>query len=122
MKKFDSINVIPFIDILLVLLAIVLMTSTFVVQSAIKVDLPNSTSISKIEPKNYEITIDKEGKVFFQKEEVLLDSLDEKLNTLELSASFNIFCDKEAKFDYFILVLEKLKNKSFDNIAIAVEK
>lgn len=122
MKKFDSINVIPFIDILLVLLAIVLMTSTFVVQSAIKVDLPNSTSTSKIEPKNYEITIDKEGKVFFQKEEVLLDRLDEKLNTLELSASFNIFCDKEAKFDYFILVLEKLKNKSFDNIAIAVEK
>ena len=30
MKKFDQINVIPFIDIMLVLLAIVLMTATFI--------------------------------------------------------------------------------------------
>ena len=29
MKKFDQINVIPFIDIMLVLLAIILMTATF---------------------------------------------------------------------------------------------
>lgn len=122
MKKFDAINVVPFIDVLLVLLAIVLMTSTFIVQGAIKVDLPNSTSTSKIEPQNYEITITKEGAIFFQKEEILLDSFNEKLDALEKSASFNIFCDKEAKFDYFVLVLEKLKSKSFDNIAIAVEK
>ena len=30
LKKYDSINVIPFIDVLLVLLAIVLLTSTFI--------------------------------------------------------------------------------------------
>ena len=42
MKKFDQINVIPFIDIMLVLLAIVLMTATFIAQGKIDVNLPTS--------------------------------------------------------------------------------
>ena len=44
MKKFDQINVIPFIDIMLVLLAILLMTATFIAQGKIDVNLPTSKS------------------------------------------------------------------------------
>ena len=40
MKKFDQINVIPFIDIMLVLLAIVLMTATFIAQGKIDAKTP----------------------------------------------------------------------------------
>ena len=39
-KKFDSINVIPFIDIMLVLLVMVLTTATFIKQGVIPVNLP----------------------------------------------------------------------------------
>ena len=38
MKKFDEINIIPFIDIMLVLLAIVLVTASFISQGKIKVN------------------------------------------------------------------------------------
>ena len=41
LKKYDSINVIPFIDVLLVLLAIVLLTSTFITKGIIPVALPS---------------------------------------------------------------------------------
>ena len=36
MKKFDEINIIPFIDIMLVLLAIVLITASFISQGKIQ--------------------------------------------------------------------------------------
>ena len=39
-KEFDNINVIPFIDIMLVLLTIVLTTSTFIAPGAIPMELP----------------------------------------------------------------------------------
>lgn len=50
--KFDDINVVPFIDIMLVLLVIVLTTASFIQTGLIKLDLP--TSSSKIEEKKNE--------------------------------------------------------------------
>lgn len=41
-KRFDQINVIPFIDIMLVLLVMVLTTATFIKQGIIPVDLPEA--------------------------------------------------------------------------------
>ena len=39
-KEFDYINMIPLIDVILVLLTIVLMTSTFIMGGMIRVELP----------------------------------------------------------------------------------
>ena len=39
-EKFDEINIIPFIDIMLVLLAIVLITASFISQGKIQVNVP----------------------------------------------------------------------------------
>jgi len=48
LKKYDSINVIPFIDVLLVLLTIVLMTSTFISKGIIPISLPTATNANNI--------------------------------------------------------------------------
>ena len=53
-KRFDSINVIPFIDIMLVLLVMVLTTATFIRQGIINVDLPTTKGATKKQNnKNY---------------------------------------------------------------------
>ena len=44
MKRMDQINVIPFIDIMLVLLAIVLTTATFIVEGRLEIRLPEAAS------------------------------------------------------------------------------
>ncbi|MEE9104639.1 biopolymer transporter ExbD, partial [Helicobacter pylori] len=41
-RRGDGLNIVPFIDIMLVLLAIVLSVSTFIAQGKIKVNLPNA--------------------------------------------------------------------------------
>ena len=43
----DGLNIVPFIDIMLVLLCIVLSVSTFIAQGLIKVDLPSSKTATK---------------------------------------------------------------------------
>ena len=48
LKKYDSINVIPFIDVLLVLLTIVLMTSTFISKGIIPISLPKASNADNI--------------------------------------------------------------------------
>lgn len=50
-KRFDSINVIPFIDIMLVLLVMVLTTATFIKQGIIPVDLPQAKASEQKEEK-----------------------------------------------------------------------
>ena len=46
--KRDGLNIVPFIDIMLVLLAIVLSVSTFIAQSGIKVELANSKNAATL--------------------------------------------------------------------------
>ncbi|XNZ27661.1 biopolymer transporter ExbD [Helicobacter pylori] len=50
-RRGDGLNVVPFIDIMLVLLAIVLSVSTFIAQGKIKVSLPNAKNAEKIPAK-----------------------------------------------------------------------
>ena len=78
-KKFDEINVIPFIDIMLVLLVMVLTTATFIKQGVIPVNLPEAKATSKENIKN-EVTIyvNDKGEMFFEKEEVGLQELEDR--------------------------------------------
>ena len=82
-ERFDKMNVVPFIDIVLVLLVIVLATATFVTNQSIKVDLPSASSKQNEEKKSISIAIDKEGKYFYDKDELSLDLIKEKLFKLD---------------------------------------
>ena len=79
-KRFDSINVIPFIDIMLVLLVMVLTTATFIKQGVIPVDLPEAKTSQKEDVKNEVVVyVNAQGEMFFEKEKVALDILEQKL-------------------------------------------
>ena len=119
LKKFDSINVIPLVDIMLVLLAIVLTTSTLIEKKLIPVALPKAKSATlNVTHKDIAITITKESKIFLKGEVVTLDALEEKIKSFDRNDSFLINCDKEAPFKDFVKVLEILNSQHFQNIAI----
>lgn len=122
MKKFDSINVIPFVDILLVLLAIVLMTSTFIAKGIIPVELPKTASSEKMESTTVVISIYEDGKLFLEKEPISLERLREHLDPLRLETHISINCDKKTPFEFFVGVLEALTVRHFRNIDIITEK
>ena len=120
MPKKEGLNVIPLIDIMLVLLAIVLSVSTFIAQGSIKIDLPNSESAEKKQDENDKIAvlINKDNDFFIGEEKVPEENLKEKLNEIKNETLIELKSDKESKFDSFIKVIEILKEKNHENFAI----
>ena len=120
MPKKEGLNVIPLIDIMLVLLAIVLSVSTFIAQGSIKIDLPNSDSAEKKQDENDKIAvlINKDNDFFIGEEKVPEENLKEKLNEIKNETLIELKSDKESKFDSFIKVIDILKEKNHENFAI----
>jgi len=122
-ERFDKMNVVPFIDIVLVLLVIVLATATFVTNQSIKVDLPSASSKQNEEKKSINIAVDKEGKYFYDKEELSLDLIKEKLLKLDPKKDIiSLRMDKSSEFRYFVDIIDILKTKNFENISIITKK
>jgi len=122
-ERFDKMNVVPFIDIVLVLLVIVLATATFVKNSTIKVDLPSASSKKAEEKKSIVIAIDKAGKYFYNQEAVSFDAMKAKLEALDPKKDIvSLHTDKLTPFDYFVKVIDVMKAKGFENISIVTKQ
>ena len=120
LNKKDGLNIVPFIDIMLVLLAIVLSISTFIAQGKIAIDLPsaNSTEQSKEDDKKVSVVIDKDNKFFIDDVEISENELKDKLNAVDIKTLIELKSDKNSKFDSFVKVIDILKEKGHENFAI----
>ena len=120
LNKKDGLNIVPFIDIMLVLLAIVLSISTFIAQGKIAVDLPSAKSAQqdKEDEKKVSVVIDKDNKFFIDDAEISEDELKDKLNAVDIKTLIVLKSDKNAKFDSFVKVIDILKEKGHENFAI----
>jgi biopolymer transport protein ExbD len=123
LKRFDQINVIPFIDIMLVLLVMVLTTATFIKQGIIPVDLPSAQQ--KEESKELEektIYITKDGVLYLDKAKVSLPELKAKLATLSAEQTVVLRSDKEATFQQFVSVMDILKELKHEQLYIITKE
>ena len=122
-ERFDKMNVVPFIDIVLVLLVIVLATATFVTNQSIKVDIPSASSKVNEEKKSIYISVDKEGKYYYDTQALSLENIKEKLMKLDSKKDIiSLKMDKSSEFRYFVDIIDILKTKNFKNISIITKK
>ena len=125
MKRFDQINMIPFIDIMLVLLAIVLTTASFVSKGLIEVDIPSANQVtvsSQEATETIEIAVNIDNELFFNKERIANSLLAEKLSAYDVDQKFVIRMDKKANFEQFINIIDVLKAGNFKKISIQAEQ
>ncbi len=122
MRKFDYINVVPFIDIMLVLLAIVLTTSTFIAKGIIPLNLPKAKVNTVQKKKHITISIKKDGTIYFNKEEISKKGLYKRLENIPRKSNITLRCDKESKFQSFVSVMEVFQNLGFKNVSILTKK
>jgi biopolymer transport protein ExbD len=121
-KEFDYINVIPLVDVMLVLLTIVLTTSTFIASGMINVSLPKASSEQRDILKNQTISIHKDGTVYFNAAPVTLDQLEENVMRLERETPMVIRADRDIRLQVFVDVLDIINNLGFRKVAIQTEK
>lgn len=119
-----EINMVPFIDITLILLIIFMVMTPFIVQSQLNVDLPSASSVNKISEDNViRIEINKEGKIFVEDRQVPLQGLTEEL-TLRLGRSREktilVQADKAVSIEKVVAVFDTAKKLGAAKLGIGV--
>lgn len=77
-----DINVVPYIDVMLVLLVIFMVTAPFLLQ-AVPVNLPKTAPVAKLIPvKKVELIIDADGNVYVDQDQVAGENLETRLADL----------------------------------------
>lgn len=120
-KPIDGLNMVPFIDIMLVLLTIVLTTSSFIASGRIPVHLPQASASAPDNSQIETIEIDAEGQVFHAGEPISLDALAVRLSALEPDTPFLLRADKRVALQSFVDVADLLKQKGFSKVAVQTE-
>jgi biopolymer transport protein ExbD len=119
MKRIDTINVIPFIDIMLVLLAIVLTTATFIVEGRLDIRLPEAaTKTQSAAHQQIEIAIDKAGQIFLDGHPLSVDDLRGRLASLDKETPVILRVDAEVRFARFVTVVDLLKSRGLQRLTI----
>ena len=122
-KEFDYLNVIPLVDVMLVLLTIVLTTSTFIATGGIKVDLPKaeaSEELAALHPRT--IVANKEGKVWIDSMETPLEAIENTLAGEDRLTPLILRADKDIPLQLFVDVYETVKRLGFTTLSLQTEQ
>ena len=120
-REFDYINVIPLVDIMLVLLTIVLVTATFIIQGSIPIKLPLAKYAESENIRSFQITINKDGEIYFENKKIMLEEMESILKNIDKDSHISIFADRSAKVQSLISVLDILKKYNFKKVIIKTE-
>lgn len=121
-KEFDYINVIPLVDVMLVLLTIVLTTSSFIATGRIPVELPRASRSQEEVLKTQTIEIDHQGRVYFNTRSVSLPVLAESIRPLNKKIPILIRADRTIALQVFVDVLDLVKTSGFTRVSLQTEK
>ena len=122
--KKEPLNIVPFIDIMLVLLAMVLSISTFIAKGEIQINLPKSKTadVPKEAPEQRIVQVDAMGDFFLDSQKLSFEELAQAIANLSREQPVLLRVDKDSTFDHFIQVIALFKANNHENFRIATEK
>ncbi|OOC24914.1 TonB system transport protein ExbD [Helicobacter pylori] len=123
-RRGDGLNVVPFIDIMLVLLAIALSVSTFIAQGKIKVSLPNAKNAEKSQPNDQKvvvISVDEHDNIFVDDKPTNLEALSAIVKQTDPKTLIDLKSDKSSRFETFISIMDILKEHNHENFSISTQ-
>ena len=120
-RGFESLNVIPFIDIMLVLLTIVLTTSTFIATGAIGVQLPKASASKQPANNGVILEVKINGEVTLNQQPVKLDNLAHHLDDFPRQTQILIRADAALPLQEFVSVMDKVKMLGFQQLNLQTE-
>lgn len=123
-RLMSDINVTPFVDVMLVLLIIFMVTAPMMMQG-VDVTLPQTTSEPLIAKKeNLIITINTKNQIFINDYQIGLDNLQEKLkNILEGRENREVYlrADQDISYGFVVRVMAEIKAAGVDKLGMVTE-
>ncbi len=120
--NFSEINVIPLVDIMLVLITIVLVTANFMVKGIIPVNLPEANAENPSIKESLQIDMTKEGNLYLNGVQVPIEDLPEMLAFKDKNTPVLISADKQATIQPFVSAVEAIKDSGFTKVSIQTER
>ncbi|MDD4871758.1 MAG: biopolymer transporter ExbD [Kiritimatiellae bacterium] len=121
-----EINMVPLIDVALVLLIIFMVMTPILVASQIKLNLPGAASGTQSSDKTVEIQIDKGGTIHLQGRAVPVDRLQDRIKSVTAGPSSKhallITADKDVPFDKVVLVMDAARQVGVQKMSIGVKR
>lgn len=123
-QSMNEMNLIPLIDIMLVLMIIFLLTAT-VLNPTVPLDLPKtSAELNQAPPEAIQISIDKDAGLFWDDEPLSMEELAARLQAQSASGkdpSIQLRADKEGKYDTVAQVLAAASQAGLSKIVFVNE-
>ncbi|GAB0173996.1 TonB system transport protein ExbD [Helicobacter trogontum] len=117
-KRGDGLNIVPFIDIMLVLLALVLSISTFVSQGKIKVEVPNASNTEqekKEDEKPVVIVVNATNNIYVDDKEMSLEDFESFIKTIPNDKVVHFKGDKNSSLERLVFVIDQLTKKGHNH-------
>jgi biopolymer transport protein ExbD len=123
-QSMNEMNLIPLIDVMLVLMIIFLLTAT-VLNPTVPLDLPKtSATVSEQPAEIIQISIDKDAGIFWDSEAISIEELDRRLQQQSASGkdpTIQLRADKDSKYDSIAQVLAAASQAGLSRIAFVNE-
>jgi biopolymer transport protein TolR len=121
-SSLSEINMVPFIDIVLVLLIIFMITAP-ILQSGIDLDVPKTKTVREVTEQKVVVSIDKKQLIYLGNEAVNAHDLGTKAKAQLKSAKDSVYlrCDETVPFGIFAAVVDALRQADITNISIVTQ-
>ncbi len=118
------INITSLIDVLFLLLIFFMVSSTFLEQPGIKLELPSAQSATIVEQKEYILYVDKDGNMFLNKDQVTTANLEERVKKVLSSMKDNALvlkADQDVTHGTVVRIMDIIKSAGVKKLVIGTK-
>lgn len=114
-----DINLVPLIDVALVLVIIFMVITPFLLRSQIQVNIPKSSGAIEAPQSPFEITVTKSGHIFIQARPVAWNDLEREMALRVKGKSVLIQADKGVALENIVKIMDMAKRLKVGKLGIA---
>jgi biopolymer transport protein ExbD len=124
-ETISEINVVPLVDIILVVLIIFMVTAPALIKPSVAIDLPEASSSDETTPSLLNVAITADGTVMINNQEV---NQEEAKNLARIEVERNpaveavIVADRELDYGVVVRVLDWIKSTGVNRFAVTTDK
>ncbi len=119
-RELNQINVIPLVDVMLVLLVIVLTTATFISTGQVPVELAKATTANDHKDVPLMITLTADGRLFVNDQAVPTNGLSTILTAHSRESSVVLRADRVTVLERFVGVVDEVRGLGFRQVSLEV--
>lgn len=119
-QLFSGINIVPFTDVVLVLLIVFMISAPGLLNTAMNIKLPGSTQATKRSDTKITVGLDASGKIFVNNEVVARDKVQERIKELLKGEAGEILlnADMKSRHGEVVELLDLLRQSGGNNVFI----